>query len=93
MKHLPVADFTAPTLRQVEQAIASIDDFFAQGLAVAMHCRAGLGRTGTVLACYLVSQGSPAKQAIEEVRMKRPGSIETPEQVAVIELFERQSAG
>ena len=88
VKHVPVADFTAPTLDQVKQAIASIDDFFAQGLPVAAHCGAGIGRTGTVLACYLVSQGSSAKQAIEQVRTKRPGSIETSEQVSVVELYE-----
>jgi atypical dual specificity phosphatase len=93
MEHLPVADFTTPTLSQVEQAVASINGFFAQGLPVAVHCGAGLGRTGTVLACYLVSQGSSAKQAIEQVRTKRPGSIETPEQQAVIELYERHHLG
>ena len=89
IEHLPVADFTAPTLNQVERAIAIIDGFLAQGLPVAVHCGAGLGRTGTILACYLVSQGSSAKDAIELVRTKRPGSIEMPEQEAVIELYER----
>jgi len=87
--HLPVADFTAPTLEQVEQALAIIDDFLGHGLPVAVHCGAGLGRTGTILACYLVSQGSSAKDAIEQVRTRRPGSIETPEQVAVIEVYEQ----
>jgi uncharacterized protein len=89
IEHLPVADFTAPTLNQVERAIAIIDGFLAQGLPVAVHCGAGLGRTGTILACYLVSQGSSAKDAIELVRTKRPGSIEMPEQEAVISAYER----
>lgn len=92
-KHIPISDLTAPTLSQVEQAIASIDDFLAQDQPVAVHCFVGLGRTGTILACYLVSRGSSARQAIEQVRTRRPGSIETPEQEAVVELYERHRAG
>src|SRR5258708_19799139 len=76
-EHLPVADFTAPTLDQVERALIIIDGFLAQELPVAVHCGAGLGRTGTILACYLVSQGSTAKEAIQQVRTKRPASIQT----------------
>ena len=93
MKHLPVADFTAPTLDQIEQALAIIDGFLAHGLPVAVHCAAGLGRTGTVLACYLISQGSSARDAIERVRTERPGSIETPEQVAAVEAYEQHHQG
>jgi atypical dual specificity phosphatase len=88
-EHLPVADFTAPTLEQVERALVIIDGFLARGLPVAVHCGAGLGRTGTILACYLVSQGSTAKEAIEQVRTKRPGSIETLAQKTVVEAYER----
>ena len=86
-EHLPVADFTAPTLDQVERALIIIDGFLAQGLPVAVHCGAGLGRTGTILACYLVSQGRTAQEATRQVRTKRPGSIETPAQEAVVEAY------
>ena len=90
--HIPVADFTAPLLVQIEQAIAAIEGFHAGGCAVAVHCGAGLGRTGTVLACYLVRQGSSAAEAIATVRARRPGSIETPEQEAVVAEYEQYLA-
>jgi atypical dual specificity phosphatase len=90
VKHLPVADFTAPTILHVEQAIAAINSFLEENLPVAVHCGAGLGRTGTVLACYLVWQGVSAQDAIERVRTGQPGSVETPEQVAVVGLYARQ---
>jgi atypical dual specificity phosphatase len=89
IEHLPLADFTAPILEQVERALAIIDGFLGHDLPVAVHCGAGLGRTGTILACYLVSQGSSARNAIGQVRMRRPGSIETLEQEAVIEAYEQ----
>lgn len=59
-------------------------DFIAQSLSnrrpVGVSCGAGLGRTGTILACYLVIQGYKADVVIQEVRAKRPGSIETKSQ-------------
>ena len=87
-EHLPVADYTAPTIMQVEQSIATINRFLERGLPVAVHCGAGLGRTGTILACYLVWQGTSADVAITSVRAQRPGSIETAEQEAVVGLYE-----
>ncbi len=90
--HLPLADYTAPTIAQVERAMAVIDGYMGRGLPVAVHCAAGLGRTGTMLACYLVRQGTPAAAAIAEVRARRPGSIETAEQEAVIAAYERHLA-
>ena len=58
-------------------------------MGVAVHCLAGRGRTGTVLAAYFVHRGLPAREAIQKVRDLRPGSIEVPEQEDAIRAFER----
>lgn len=82
--HLPVADFTAPTQPQLAQGVAAIDAALAVGNKVAVHCAGGLGRTGTLLACYFVQQGASAADAIARVRAARPGSVETPAQAAAV---------
>lgn len=88
-KHIPIADFTAPTLDQVKQAVTMISSCLDRHLPVAVHCMAGLGRTGTILACYLVGIEMPANNAIIIIREWRPGSIEVPEQEAVVYEYER----
>ncbi|KAG8509908.1 Dual specificity protein phosphatase 23 [Galemys pyrenaicus] len=59
--------------------------------AVGVHCALGLGRTGTMLACYLVKdRGLAAGDAIAEIRRLRPGSIETYDQEkAVFQFYQR----
>ena len=90
VKHIPVRDFEAPTLEQIEDFIAFAEKACAEGKKLVVHCDAGLGRTGTVLACYLVSKGYNAAKAIEEVRTKRPGSVETFEQEELVMKYEEQ---
>ena len=53
-----------------------------------MHCTLGMGRSGTMLACYLVkTTHCDAQQAIKIVREKRPGSIETEWQERLVQEF------
>jgi len=78
---LPVRDFSAPTAEQIARFVAFVRRFRREtGKAVAVHCGSGLGRTGTMLACFLVAEGRSPAQAVTEVRRRRPGSIETEEQ-------------
>jgi atypical dual specificity phosphatase len=81
---LPVVDMTSPTVGQLHAAVGFMRDIVAKGGAVVAHCTAGMGRTGTILAAYLVSEGLPAEEALRRVRELRPGSVETPEQEEIL---------
>ncbi|RJP18125.1 MAG: hypothetical protein C4520_14845 [Candidatus Abyssobacteria bacterium SURF_5] len=83
--HIPVADFTAPTLKQVEQAMEFVErKIDLEGKPVVIFCGAGCGRTGTFLACYFVKKGKLPEEAIHHVRSIRPCSIETGSQRELI---------
>lgn len=88
--HLPVADFAAPAPDQLDRGVAAIRAAVAADQGVAVHCGAGLGRTGTLLACFLVDDGLDAPSAIARVRAARPGSVETAGQVAAVAAFARR---
>src|SRR5262249_652922 len=90
--HVPIVDMEAPTQEQLERCLSAIERAHAQNMGVAVHCTAGLGRTGTVLAAWFVTQGLSAQNAIARVRRLRPGSVETEEQERAIEEFAKEFA-
>lgn len=82
--HFPLPDMSVPDMGFIERFVAVLDHELDQGHSVAVHCGAGLGRTGTLLACYFVNEGLSARQAIERVRQTRPGSVESRQQEVAV---------
>jgi len=78
--HLPVVDFRAPSQEIIERSVELIDEARAAGEGILVHCYMGIGRTGTVVAAYLTTQGLTGIEAIDRVRELRPGSVEVPAQ-------------
>ncbi|MEE8132516.1 MAG: dual specificity protein phosphatase family protein [Nitrososphaerales archaeon] len=61
----------------METAANFIDKNLKKNISVIVHCAAGKGRTGTILAAYMIKfKGVDAKNAVEKIRSKRSGSIE-----------------
>ena len=89
-KHLPIADFAPPTLDQIRDFVAFVNKMRSRSKPVAAHCGAGIGRTGAMLSCYLVSQGATSAEAIATVRLMRPGSVETLDQELKVHEYERE---
>jgi atypical dual specificity phosphatase len=85
--HLPIEDFHPPTHEQQVAFVQAVEQRLSAGEKVGVHCTAGLGRTGTMLATWFVHQGMGPHEAIAHVRSERPGSIETVEQEEAVVRF------
>ncbi len=83
--HLPISDISTPGA-EFEAAWnysgLRLRRTLAQGGRIVVHCMAGMGRTGTIAARLLVESGWSSADAIRAVRSVRPGTIETPGQLA-----------
>ena len=88
--HLPIPDLTRPTGEQIDTAISKIGEVLKGAGRAVVHCGAGMGRTGVILACYLVTLGLSAEEAVNELRVRRPGSVETLDQEQCIKEYEER---
>ncbi len=88
--HSPMPDMHPPTEEQAWMLCALIDQLVNAGEVVAVHCRAGLGRTGTVLTAYWLwrARGKfSALKALEDMRRIEPLWVQSPRQVEFLEQF------
>ena len=88
--HVISNDMGVPEHNDLLAAVDFIHRRLTHDEPVLVHCLAGLGRTGTILASYLVKyQNMSADEAIQKVREERPGSIQSYPQEEIIFQFEK----
>ncbi|HET7283045.1 MAG TPA: dual specificity protein phosphatase 23 [Nitrososphaeraceae archaeon] len=88
--HLRVEDYGAPSLEEIDNTIDYIQQQISNKKPVMVHCAAGRGRTGTILAAYLIKKENlTANQAIKKIRSMRPGSIQSDRQEMALYVYEQ----
>jgi atypical dual specificity phosphatase len=88
--HLVVEDYGVPNMEVLDEAVNYIDNKIQRGKPVLVHCAAGKGRTGALLAAYMIKKENlTAEQAIEKIRLMRPGSVQSVTQETALSMYEK----
>lgn len=93
-RRFPIQDLNVPGDRgEMIEILDTIDQAVADGHTVYLHCWGGVGRTGTVVGCYLVRHGLEGSEALGQIAAwwqdmakayRFPSSPETLEQKAYV---------
>mgnify|MGYP003382481847 CR=1 FL=1 len=95
-----IPDMSVPTQEQMRATLDDIDAALASGRTVYIHCFGGIGRTGTVVGCYLVRGGARGDDALATIAHLRRTihqpyrrAPETSEQRAMVRAWHEGVAG
>jgi hypothetical protein len=72
-QRLPIRDRGTPTPQEMTCILDTLDAALAAGRTVYVHCFGGIGRTGTVVGCYLVRHGVRGDEALQKILLLRGG--------------------
>jgi protein-tyrosine phosphatase len=78
----PIGDRSLPDSESsLEAFINSLNEWVKRGKSIAIHCRAGIGRSSMLCACLLVRQGLSSESAFQKIQIARGCVVpDTPEQ-------------
>lgn len=99
LRKICVEDFGSPTFDQIDEFIEFVESKLAANQKVLVHCFAGRGRTGTMLAAYLIHAGMRSDAAIREIRERAQAAYGTvrgviePGQEETLREYERRLQG
>ncbi len=89
--HFPIADRKAPSTAETDVLVNQMHDLLNHGEVLAVHCLAGLGRTGTILAAYMVKEkGVSAQVALNQIRHFNRQFVQTDDQEDFLMEYEVQ---
>lgn len=86
----PINDMEAPEIDEAIEWCQRVEGFIRAGEVIAYHCKAGMGRTGTMLTSQLIWEGMPALDALEKARRIEPRWVQSETQVRFLEEFEKK---
>ena len=91
--HFPIKDMSVPRMEEAKTFIPMLASLLHQGKKVLLHCRQGLGRAGLIAACSLLHFGLTPDEAIQKIRERRKGAIQTDEQRRFVRTYYRNTFG
>ena len=95
-RRMPIPDLHTPTPDEMKRILNTIDTALKAGHVVYVHCYGGIGRTGTVIGCYLVQHNMSGEEALNEIARLRQSTPDgwkrSPETEAQREMVRNWSA-